>query len=431
MEHRIPPAEAELELLLAVLPEPLRQAAEALSGGELVEVVMDLGRPPEARLMKASLPLVDRPVSPEDLEHVLQRVGELTEDNRGGITRTLHRVSAIRNRSGRVVGLTLRVGRAIYGTIDMLRDLVESGKNLLLLGPPGVGKTTKLREVARVLADDLRKRVMVIDTSNEIGGDGDIPHPAIGQARRMQVSRPDRQHAVMIEAVENHMPEAIIVDEIGTELEAHAARTIAERGVQLVATAHGNTLENLVLNPILSDLVGGVATVTLSDEEARRRGTLKTVSERRARPTFDMVVELLNRDDVIVHRDTTAAVDALLAGKPIPSERRMQRDGQVHAEEVTPVPAASAGEASGVMRIHVYGLNRDVVQRAARSFSEEVRLVSRPEAADLLLVLRSRAGDPRIRRALQSGAPVQYLKRASAADLRRAIRAAVAVPPPN
>ncbi|HZA13573.1 MAG TPA: AAA family ATPase, partial [Myxococcaceae bacterium] len=244
-------------------------------------------------------------------------------------------------------------------------------------------------------------------------------------------STPHEQHAVMIEAVENHMPEAIIVDEIGTELEAHAARTIAERGVQLVATAHGNTLENLVLNPILSDLVGGVATVTLSDEEARRRGTLKTVSERRARPTFDMVVELLNRDDVIVHRDTTAAVDALLAGKPIPSERRMQRDGQVHAEEVTPVPAASAGEASGVMRIHVYGLNRDVVQRAARSFSEEVRLVSRPEAADLLLVLRSRAGDPRIRRALQSGAPVQYLKRASAADLRRAIRAAVAVPPPN
>jgi stage III sporulation protein SpoIIIAA len=424
-------SEAELELLFEVLPEPLRQATKALPGGDLLEIVLDLGRTPEARLAGQTVPLSDRTVTPEALDHVLERVGEMTDDNRAGIERTLHRVSAIRNRRGRVVGITLRVGRAIFGTIDMIRDLVESGKNLLLLGRPGVGKTTKLREVARVLADDLHKRVMVIDTSNEIGGDGDIPHPAIGQARRMQVSRPDRQHALMIEAVENHMPEAIIVDEIGTEPEAQAARTIAERGVQLVATAHGNTLENLVLNPTLSDLVGGVHTVTLSDEEARRRGTLKTVSERRAPPTFDLVVEMVTRDEVLVHRDTAAAVDALLAGKPIRGERRTERDGEVKIAEVPrvvetlPAPAA-AREAGGVMRIHVYGFNRDVAERAIRSFSDEVRLVTRPDAADLVFVLRSRAGDPRIRRAVEDGVPrVHFLKRASAAELRRAIRGAL------
>jgi stage III sporulation protein SpoIIIAA len=423
--------EAELKLLFDVLPEPLRSAAEAVPGSELLEIVLDLGRPPEARLAGRTLPLGDGLVTQEHLDHVLERVGEVTDDNRAGIERTLHRVSAIRNRRGRVIGITLRVGRAIVGTIDMLRDLVQSGKNILLLGRPGIGKTTKLREVARVLADDLQKRVMVIDTSNEIGGDGDIPHPAIGHARRLQVSRPDRQHAVMIEAVENHMPEVIIVDEIGTEPEAQAARTIAERGVQLVATAHGNTLENLVLNPTLSDLVGGVHTVTLGDEEARRRGTLKTVNERRAPPTFDVVVEMVTRDEVIVHRDTAGAVDALLAGKAIPGERRRQKDGEV---EIAQVPRAVASLPSAVVpgevrqgpiRIHVYGFGRDVTERALRSVSDEVRLVSRPEAADLLFVLRSRAGDPRIRRVVEKGtARVHLVKRASAAELRRGLRGA-------
>lgn len=425
-----PGMDTELELLLAVLPEPLRQAGERVAGPELLEIVLDLGRTPEARLVGQTASLSDGSVSQEDLDYVLERVGEVSEDNRAGIERTLHRVSAIRNRRGRVVGITLRVGRAVFGTIDMLRDLVESGNSFLLLGRPGVGKTTKLREVARVLADDLSKRVMVIDTSNEIGGDGDIPHPAIGDARRMQVSRPDRQHAVMIEAVENHMPEAIIVDEIGTEAEAQAARTIAERGVQLVATAHGNTLENVVLNPTLSDLVGGVHTVTLSDDEARRRGTLKTVNERRAPPTFDAVVEMVTRDEVIVHRDTAAAVDALLGGTPVAGERRTQRNGQVEvapwSRAVAERPAsAPTAEARGPVKIHVYGFGRDVVERATRSFSDEVRLVSRADAADLVFVLRSRAGDPRIRGAVQNGgARVHFVKRATAAELRRALRGA-------
>jgi stage III sporulation protein SpoIIIAA len=436
----------DFQLLVNVLPEPLRREVHALPAGETLEVVMDLGRAPEARLVGRSVVLREEPVSAEELDYVIKQVGPPGEDNRAGIERTLHRVSAIRNRKGKVVGLTLRVGRAIFGTIDMLRDLIGSGLNILLLGRPGVGKTTKLREVARVLADDMHKRVMVVDTSNEIGGDGDIPHPGIGSARRMQVSRPDRQHDVMIEAVENHMPEAIIVDEIGTSAEAAAARTIAERGVQLVATAHGNTLENLVLNPTLSDLVGGVHTVTLSDEEARRRDTQKTISERKAPPTFDIVVEMVGRDEVLVHRDTAASVDRLLAGQVVGGERRVQEGGQVQVEEVAhaaaplPVPGPSAvgrsavgaptssfaapQQRTGPTRIYAHALSRDVLERVLRELRVGARVVSRPESADLILTLRSRANDPKMRRtADKTGARVEVVKRNSSAELRRVLRA--------
>ncbi|MDE3229216.1 MAG: AAA family ATPase, partial [Chloroflexota bacterium] len=263
-------------------------------------------------------------------------IGQFGDDNRAGIERTLHRISAIRNRRGEVVGLTCRVGRAVRGPVALIRDVVEQGRSILILGRPGVGKTTLLREAARVLADELGKRVVVVDTSNEIAGDGDIPHPGIGRARRMQVAHPAEQHAVMIEAVENHMPEVIVIDEIGTELEAQAARTIAERGVQLVGTAHGRTLENLLLNPTLSDLVGGIQAVTLGDEEARRRGTQKTVLERKAPPTFDVLVEQQSWREVIVHRDVAAAVDELLRGHALTAELRTRDDAdQVTARKVT------------------------------------------------------------------------------------------------
>ncbi|MGD8474774.1 MAG: AAA family ATPase, partial [Anaerolineae bacterium] len=268
----------DLDALLEVVPPEIAQAIRKENhGDDLLEVVLDLGRVPEARFLKDEVTLGKREITQEEIDFVVDRVGQFTNDNRAGIERTLHRISCIRNRRGGIVGLTLRVGRAVYGTIDIIRDLLESGKSILLLGKPGVGKTTLLREAARVLGD--KKRVVVVDTSNEIGGDGDIPHPAIGRARRMQVAQPEFQHEVMIEAVENHMPEVIIIDEIGRELEAAAARTIAERGVQLVGTAHGNTLDNLLQNPTLCDLVGGIQAVTLSDEEARRRGTQKTVLE--------------------------------------------------------------------------------------------------------------------------------------------------------
>src|ERR671925_457556 len=281
----------DIELLLDILPPDIREWLERQNELEtLLEIICDLGRAPEARYPSKSQVMPSRLATPEDIEYVTRRVGTFGKDNRAGIERTLHRISAIRNRRHEVVGLTCRVGRAVYGTIDIIKDLVESGQSILMMGPPGVGKTTMLREAARVLAES--KRVVIVDTSNEIGGDGDVPHPAVGKARRMQVREPTLQHEVMIEAVENHNPEVIVIDEIGRELEAAAARTIAERGVQLIGTAHGQTLDNLLLNPTLSDLVGGIEAVTLSDEEARRRGTQKTVLERRAPPTFDVLIEI-------------------------------------------------------------------------------------------------------------------------------------------
>jgi stage III sporulation protein SpoIIIAA len=313
-------------LMEALPPEICERLAELSKRTDLLEVVMDLGRRPEARFTTGEEDLLDREITEADIAYVIDRIGVFGDDNRAGIERTLHRISAIRNRSGKVVGLTCRIGRAVFGTIDIIRDIVDAGQSVLLLGRPGVGKTTMLREVARVLADDLGKRVIVVDTSNEIAGDGDIPHPGIGDARRMQVRTPTDQHSVMIEAVENHMPEVIVIDEIGTELEAAAARTIAERGVQLVGTAHGNTLDNLMLNPTLSDLVGGIQPVTLGDEEARRRGTQKTVLERKAPPTFDVLVEIVERDSVIVHRNVAETVDAILRGHMVPPEARFRSD---------------------------------------------------------------------------------------------------------
>ena len=322
----------DLDALLEALPaEIVARLRGFATRADLLEVVLDLGRRPEARFIHGEEVLLEREIVEADLAHVIEHIGAFGGDNRAGIERTLHRISAIRNRAGKVVGLTCRIGRAVFGTIDIIRDIVEGGQSVVLLGRPGIGKTTMLREVARVLADDLGKRVIVVDTSNEIAGDGDIPHPGIGDARRMQVRIPAEQHAVMIEAVENHMPEVIVIDEIGTELEAAAARTIAERGVQLVGTAHGNTLDNLMLNPTLSDLVGGIQTVTLGDEEARRRGTQKTVLERKAPPTFDVVVEIVERDSVIVHRNVAETVDAILRGHMVPPESRWRDGGELRA----------------------------------------------------------------------------------------------------
>ncbi len=330
-----------------MLPVAVRQAlAPPEARDSLLEVVLDLGRVPEARYPGRAVALATQPVERADLAAVVNQLGAFGGDNRAGIERTLHRISAIRNRTGEVVGLTCRVGRAVFGTVVMVRDLLDSGHSLLLMGRPGVGKTTALREIARVLADELNKRVIVIDTSNEIAGDGDIPHPAIGRARRMQVARPELQHQVMIEAVENHMPEVIVIDEIGTELEAQAARTIAERGVILVATAHGNELANLIKNPTLADLVGGIQSVTLGDEEARRRRTQKTVLERAAEPTFPLAVEMHARDRWLVHTDVARTVDALLRGQSVRAQvRELGADGQVRLQRPVDVIGLAGTEA--------------------------------------------------------------------------------------
>jgi len=347
----------DLDRLLEIFPQTIRSTLEAHPlKDSAIEVVMDLGRYPEVRFPEQAEAIRDTPISREELKYSIERVGTFSGDNRAGIERTLHRISAIRNRQGEIIGLTCRVGRAVFGTIGMIRDLVETGRSILLLGRPGVGKTTALREIARVLADDLGKRVVIIDTSNEIAGDGDIPHPAIGRARRMQVARPELQHQVMIEAVENHTPEVIVIDEIGTELEALAARTIAERGVQLVGTAHGNQIENLIKNPTLSDLVGGIQAVTLGDDEARRRGSQKTVLERKAPPTFEIAVEMLERQSWVVHANVAETVDLLLRGQePDPQLRTIDEQGEVQiarqlASRPLPPTLPQMGEPSPAVR---------------------------------------------------------------------------------
>jgi stage III sporulation protein SpoIIIAA len=346
MQHTITD---DLEALLVTLPVAIYDAVNRLENrSELLEIVMDLGRLPEGRFPEGEVILSTQPVTYADLEYVVERIGEFGDDNRAGIERTLHRISALRNRKGKVVGLTCRIGRAVLGSIALIRDIVEQGQSILILGRPGVGKTTLLREIARVLAEEANKRVVVVDTSNEIAGDGDIPHPGIGRARRMQVARTAEQHAVMIEAVENHMPQVIVIDEIGTELEAAAARTIAERGVQLVATAHGNSLGNLLVNPTLSDLVGGIQTVTLGDEEARRRHTQKSILERKAPPTFDVVVEQQSWQELVVHRDVADTIDSMLRGQAVIAEERTRDEetGRVTARRIT----------SGGMEVPTWGL---------------------------------------------------------------------------
>ncbi len=408
----------DLDALLEVLPphisEPLGQSGDR---DEFLEVVMDLGRPPEARYLNRDVILSAKEVTAEDLEYVVRHIGEFGDDNRAGIERTLHRISAIRNRKGRVVGLSCRVGRAVFGTIGLIRDLVESGRSILMLGRPGVGKTTMLREVARVLADDLDKRVIIVDTSNEIGGDGDIPHPAIGRARRMQVSTPAQQHAVMIEAVENHMPEVIVIDEIGTELEAQAARTIAERGVQLVGTAHGNSLDNLMMNPTLSDLIGGIQTVTLGDEEARRRGTQKSILERKAPPTFDVVVEIQGWERVAMHPDVAAVVDATLRGHLIPLEVRWFDDGEVKSEKAMPYAfsdpedsrSARGEEPKGILP---FGINRARLEESISRMRVPARVVNDIGEADLLMTSKShyRRQSQVVREAELRGTPIYVIR---------------------
>jgi stage III sporulation protein SpoIIIAA len=433
-----------LTQLLEVLPPAIRKCLEEQPDMEdLLEIIMDLGRPAEARFSTRVMELCNIEITADDIDHVMGRIGEFGKDNRAGIPRTLHRISAIRNRHGRVVGLTCRIGRSVYGTIDIIRDVVEAGKSILLLGRPGVGKTTKLREVARVLSEEFRKRVVIVDTSNEIAGDGDIPHPAIGRARRMQVATPELQHAVMIEAVENHMPEIIVIDEIGTEAEAFAARTIAERGVQLVATAHGNSLENLLMNPTLSDLVGGIQTVTLSDEEARRRGTQKTVLERKAPPTFQTLIEIMEVDKLAIHHDVSRVVDKLLRGTPPRPEIRVRNtNGEIEVVQSAPAqearPSQEFTESDRIeeeenqqrrrlpktARIFPYGVSRNRLERAIKELKVPAYITKDWREADVVLTLKAnvRKEPTKLREAANSNVPTYVIKSNTYAQIASVVK---------
>src|SRR6266545_3789306 len=445
----------DLDALLDVLPLDVRHAVERADDTEnLLEIILDLGRVPTSRFVDHEINIRDTEVTRAEIDFVDERTGEFDADNRAGIERSLHRISAIRNRRTAVVGLTLRVGRAVYGTVDIIQDIIESGKSALILGRPGVGKTTLLREAARILAES--KRVVIVDTSNEIGGDGDVPHPAVGKARRMQVKVPTLQHEVMIEAVENHNPEVIVIDEIGRELEALAARTIAERGVQLIGTAHGQTLDNLLLNPTLSDLVGGIEAVTLSDEEARRRGTQKTVLERRAPPTFDVLIEIQTRERFAVHADIMSSVDALLREVPLqPEVRTRDPEGKIQIEisaqlpktrmetktprrgrqpaPVIPVNGATeeATPASKPLqpvtgplqpiRVYPYGVARNRLMQAAKRLGVPAIVVRDVDEANALVTLRTyyRNRQQTVIEAEQRGMPIYVLRANTVAQVEQ------------
>ncbi|HKW44667.1 MAG TPA: R3H domain-containing nucleic acid-binding protein [Candidatus Eremiobacteraceae bacterium] len=448
----------ELYALLDIFTPAIRQALVNLPNfKDLIEVILDLGRLPEARFPNDFCYLSQTPVSPADIAAVVARVGEFGKDNRAGIEQTLHRISCLRNRNGKIIGLTCRVGRAVYGTIDIILDVVRSGKSILLLGRPGVGKTTMLREVARVLSGDLRKRVVIVDTSNEIAGDGDVPHAGIGHARRMQVDVPSNQHAVMIEAVENHMPEAVVIDEIGTEAESIAARTIAERGVQLIGTAHGLDLESILMNPTLSDLVGGVGAVTLSDEEAKRRGTRKTVLERKAPPTFDVVIEIQDRGRLALHAPVAEIVDAMLRSHEPKPEIRVRNDqgavevvqeaetqtvqsrygsspSHAHSHGFDRSPAALSvfsladedddEPATDIIRIFPYGVSRSKIERAVANLRVPALIARKWDDADVVLTLKAleRRDNGKLREIAAQNIPIYALKTNTTAQIQTCLK---------
>ena len=449
----------DLEKLLAIMPDKVTSNVSIESLEDVIEIVLDIGRLPEVRKSDGSIfSLGKEVVTSEDISYVTGFLQEFTKDNRSGIPGTLHRISAIRNRQDKIVGLTCRIGRVVTGTIACIKDFCTMGKSILFLGRPGVGKTTKLREISRLVADELHKIVVVVDTSNEIAGDGDIPHAAIGSARRMQVKQPEFQKDVMIEAVENHTPEVIVVDEIGTEAEAQAARTIAERGVMLIATAHGNSLESLIKNPTLSDLVGGIQSVTLGDDEAKRRASQKTVLEREKQPTFDIVIEIIDRNTLAVYKNAAEAVDYILRGWPIrPEIRKVDKDysqeiqnnkveepkqnlvQQISNLEQKIVPHADDSlkfsfsrqdyveSVKPMKKIYLYAVSRSIVEKVIERLDLNAELTRNVEDADIVIAHKNfaKGGAKVLSIANDYRIQIFYIKTNSMAQIQKVLKEAL------
>lgn len=443
----------DIQLLCEILPPKIKRYIQTGSLDDAIEIVLDIGRIPEVRMGNGKIVYLgsDTVVS-DDIEFIVGKIPDFTSDNRSGIAGTLHRISAIRNRQGKIIGLTMRIGRVITGTIACIKDFVMQNKSILFLGRPGVGKTTKLREISRLVADEIGKRVVVVDTSNEIAGDGDVAHPAIGKARRMQVSSPEFQKDVMIEAVENHTPEVIVVDEIGTELEAAAARTIAERGVMLIATAHGNTLENIIKNPQMSDLVGGVSSVTLGDDEAKHRGCQKTVLEREKQPTFDIVIEIIDRNTLAVYKNTAEAVDYILRSWPITPEIRKvdesYEDKKTGTEKIIEKvneldnTVKQAGESplnfsfnrqkyiddvKNHKKIYIYAVSRSIVDKIIERLDINASIVRNVEEADFVIAHKNfaKGGTKVLAVANEYRLPVYFVRTNSMSQIQKVLKDAL------
>ncbi len=439
----------DLERLLAVMPQKVVENLPCEKLEDVIEIVLDIGRVPEVRHSGGKIDKLNcEAVNDEDISFVTSHLQEFTHDNRSGIPGTLHRISAIRNRQGKVVGLTCRIGRVVTGTIACIKDICTQGKSILFLGPPGVGKTTKLREISRLVADELGKRVVIVDTSNEIAGDGDVPHPAVGSARRMQVPQPEFQKDIMIEAVENHTPEVIVVDEIGTEAEAQAARTIAERGVMLIATAHGNCLESLIKNPTLSDLVGGIQSVTLGDDEAKRRASQKTVLEREKQPTFDIVIEILDRNTLAVYKNTSEAVDYILRGWPIrPEIRKVEQkdiDKVIIPESKPEVEKPQDNkmnfsfsrqkyveQAKPLKKIYLYAVSRTIVEKLIERLNLNAEIIRNVEDADIVIAHKNfaKGGAKILSTAKEYRVQIFYVKTNSMAQIQKVLKDALDIQP--
>lgn len=447
----------DLDKIVEILPDRIKQHITYGKMEDVIEIVLDIGRPPEIRHADGKIEYIDTTdIGYDDITYITSRIQEFTSDNRSGIPGTLHRISAIRNRQGKVVGLTCRIGRVVTGTISCIKDICLQNKSILFLGRPGVGKTTKLREISRLVADELGKRVVIVDTSNEIAGDGDTPHPAVGHARRMQVRQPEYQKDIMIEAVENHTPEVIVVDEIGTEAEAQAARTIAERGVMLIATAHGNSLESLIKNPTLSDLVGGIQSVTLGDDEAKRRSSQKTVLEREKQPTFDIVIEILDRNTLAVYKDTTEAVDYILRGWPIRPEIRKVDKVYDFANVQNPVPARVPNvidkinaldnkiehpeslkfsfsrqkyveEIKKFKKIYLYAVSRSIAEKVIERLDLNAEITRNLDDADIVIAHKNfiKGGAKVLSSAEENRIQIFYVKTNSMAQIQKVIKDAL------